>query len=912
MKVLEFKTKIDTSEADKKVDDLNKKLEQTGELTELDLVIKNANAVKSVKELNEAMEQLQNQALKFEQGSDEFIKAATKAGELKKRIDDINKSIDVVAQGGQLGSITNSFDRLKQSAMTFDIEGLRTNFGLLRTQIAGAATAALGLGQGFNVATIAARGLAVALAATGITLVIAAVAILISEFDNLASSGGLIGAVFTSIGDAVSFLRDNILELLDSLGLIDLEAKKAADAQAEYLRDLEDSFKANSDAYDELTKKKKEADLEYLKIVEETNKRTDIGERRKNELIILYNNKRIRAIKKAEEDEAKRLENVAKEQKAKDKQLAAEKEARELGFIKVAAEKRLDAIKKASLEEIVATYEAYNEGRILEQQVVDKNIDIRLDATEKSIKSQQKLIKDLREQGYKEESDEVRKSEADLLQLRLDLVGQFAAIRTKKEAELAQEAQEFIKFETMKREAINSFEYLNFISDVRLSEEAALYDEFNIKLFKLNEARNAGLITGEVQHSELVLRLYDEYQRKRIQVQETYAYEEALIDQRRAQDNIKRLEDERRNLEASTQAQLKVLNKRYDEEAAAAKQVMDGKLEALYFLGQNERISEEEYITRKKAIEDEYLNAVKSTFEQIQKAQKVYQTEALKSDKELIDAKIELQNAEKQVIIEAADLEISEAQRVTDERIRQFNEVANVIQNIGGFISQSVNQISDIMSGVHEKRLFEIEEEYTAQYNSLQAQLKAGLITEQQLSVGLAKIEEKRRRAKYNADKKAFEQEKAIRITQAVMSTIQASLAAYSSGAAIPVIGTVMGPVFAAIAAAFGAVQVGMIASEKFPSYQQSSATVPNISSGGGGGGAGLGAASSTAVPPSFFANAGAVQGTDAMLNPGGIYQVGGAGGMGQVWVLESDITGLQSQVAVTEDRSYFDSGSFG
>ena len=908
MRTLDFRLDIATKDAQKNVEKFNNELEETQQLTELELTLKNADAVKSVKELNEAMEKLQDQALKFDKGSDEFIKAATKAGELKKRMDDVNKSIDTVASGGQLGQITTSFEGLKQSALTFDIEGLTRNFALMKTQITGAAASALGLGQGLNVATIAARGLAVALAATGITIIIAAIAILVSEFENLADAGGLIGTIFTAIGDAVQFAREKILELLDALGLIDLQAQKSKQEQADKLKELEDDFKANADAYDELTKSKKQADLDYLKIVEETNKRQDISEKRKNDLIELYNAKRIRAIRKAELEDAKRREAAEKEEKARQKQLAAEKEARELGFIKEAAEKRLDVIKNASLEEIIATYEAYNQGRILEQQIIDKNIEIRLEATKNYIEEETKTILEYKAKGFTEEQDEVKEAQDRLLQLRLDLVGQQATIIQKKEAEVLQKRLNDLQNQIIENEGRVQSDLLTQ-TEIRLENEQFLFQQFNEQVALLYQQRSEGIIINDAQFNELLLAEHERYQQALSIQNERYAYDDAIFEEKLALKKVENIEAEMNELKIASDEKLAIATAQYDAESKAAQQVFDAKMLVIDYLGQQERISDEEYIARKLAIQKEYNAAVAGSVAKIIEIEEERYSKGITLGRDYISANLELLEAERVTITEQTNFEIAEAQRLADERQRIFQETAGQIQNIGGFINDSVNSISDIMSSVHDKRLFEIEEEYTAEYNSLQAQKQAGLISEQQLSAGLAQIEEKRRKAKYKADKKAFEQEKAIRITQAVMSTIQASLAAYSSGAAIPVIGTVMGPIFAAIAAAFGAAQIGMIASEKFPSYQ-SAAAPPTPSVGGGGGGA-SGAGAAAAIPPSFYTNSGAVQGSNVMLNPGGIYQAPGSGNQ-QVWVLESDITGSQNQVQVTEDRSYFDAGAYG
>lgn len=64
--------------------------------------------------------------------------------------------------------------------------------------------------------------------------------------------------------------------------------------------------------------------------------------------------------------------------------------------------------------------------------------------------------------------------------------------------------------------------------------------------------------------------------------------------------------------------------------------------------------------------------------------------------------------------------------------------------------------------------------------------------------------------------KKNFEINKKIQIAQAVMQGIQATLAAYSSGAAIPVVGAVTGPLFAAFAAVTSAINIAKIKNSTF------------------------------------------------------------------------------------------------
>ena len=88
--------------------------------------------------------------------------------------------------------------------------------------------------------------------------------------------------------------------------------------------------------------------------------------------------------------------------------------------------------------------------------------------------------------------------------------------------------------------------------------------------------------------------------------------------------------------------------------------------------------------------------------------------------------------------------------------------------------------------------------------------------------------------AELKAAKKQFEVNKKLQIAQAVIQGVQATLAAFSSGAAIPVIGAVAGPAYAAIAALTSAASIAKISSATFE--------------GGGGGGS----QSSNVAPPSL------------------------------------------------------------
>lgn len=88
--------------------------------------------------------------------------------------------------------------------------------------------------------------------------------------------------------------------------------------------------------------------------------------------------------------------------------------------------------------------------------------------------------------------------------------------------------------------------------------------------------------------------------------------------------------------------------------------------------------------------------------------------------------------------------------------------------------------------------------------------------------------------AELEIEKRKFEVNKKLQIAQAIMQGIQATLAAYASGAAIPVVGVVAGPAFAAAAGITAALNVAKIKNTTFESSSGStstpSASAPSVS----------------------------------------------------------------------------------
>lgn len=139
-----------------------------------------------------------------------------------------------------------------------------------------------------------------------------------------------------------------------------------------------------------------------------------------------------------------------------------------------------------------------------------------------------------------------------------------------------------------------------------------------------------------------------------------------------------------------------------------------------------------------------------------------------------------------------------------------------------------------------------------------------------------------------------FKINKALQLSNAVMQGIQGVQAAYASGSAIPVIGAVAGPIYAIAAAAVAAGNVAKIAGTQFNNTGFASSVQPEK------------------VDESKIKAAAGPSPQSTAFNPSTVGQVGTPGAQNasnqpqRVYVVESDITKVQSKVAITESQASF------
>jgi hypothetical protein len=184
---------------------------ETKQIT-IDIVLNNQDSINSLKDIKESIKLVNNELLKTEEGTQSYNELSAAAGKLKDKIADLNDTLKLT-QGSGLERFKNSLSTIREGFTNLDP-------GKLKIGIQGVTQAFGGLGK--------------AIAATGIGLLVVGVIKLIQNFDELKQSGGLIGAVFTAIGDTVQFLIQGLKDLSDTFKLTNFAAAEAADAEKKY------------------------------------------------------------------------------------------------------------------------------------------------------------------------------------------------------------------------------------------------------------------------------------------------------------------------------------------------------------------------------------------------------------------------------------------------------------------------------------------------------------------------------------------------------------------------------------------------------------------------------------------------------------------------------------------------------
>lgn len=169
---------------------------------------------------------------------------------------------------------------------------------------------------------------------------------------------------------------------------------------------------------------------------------------------------------------------------------------------------------------------------------------------------------------------------------------------------------------------------------------------------------------------------------------------------------------------------------------------------------------------------------------------------------------------------EISNLETQAVEKTKTAYDTKFGEIMKTSEKILGATGQLISKaISDLQllfdtQAATEQRTR--DEKFYNDSEALKAQLANRLLTQEQYNEQVRLLEQKKHQEELSAKRKAFQQNKAMSIANAVMSTAQAVISAFNAGASLGPAGIVAGPVFAGVAGALGAAEIAIIASQKF------------------------------------------------------------------------------------------------
>jgi hypothetical protein len=219
---------------------------------------------------------LNQQLLTMDQTSDAFKKASARAAELKDNIGDLSAEINANA-GNAFESVSNNVSLFGSRLMSLDLKGAgqaltavgaaskKIGFKEMATELGGLTKGLLNLGK--------------ALITNPLFLLGSAIALIVTNFDSLAKSGGILGNVLTQIGNLVNAAIQGFTDLTDAIGLTSVAAQKEADKVAQTAKDIREEI----DKIDKIASDRKKKVLEEFN--DDINKAYEAEKKRIEEIL---------------------------------------------------------------------------------------------------------------------------------------------------------------------------------------------------------------------------------------------------------------------------------------------------------------------------------------------------------------------------------------------------------------------------------------------------------------------------------------------------------------------------------------------------------------------------------------------------------------------------------------------------
>lgn len=191
-----------------------------------------------------------------------------------------------------------------------------------------------------------------------------------------------------------------------------------------------------------------------------------------------------------------------------------------------------------------------------------------------------------------------------------------------------------------------------------------------------------------------------------------------------------------------------------------------------------------------------------------------------KRGKARLDAELKILDFKKQQELSNADLTQNEIglieKKYQDERAKTIREFyIDQANKYIGYANAGIQGLTTIFDALSQRENQELERDRQIndkKKSNLEARLKKGLISQQQYNSEVAKLDAQQEKKEREIRLKQFKRDKALKIANTIMNTAQAVVSALS-------VAPPAGFILAAIAGAIGAVQLGIIASQKAPEF---------------------------------------------------------------------------------------------
>jgi hypothetical protein len=219
---------------------------------------------------------LQQQLLTMDQTSEAFKKASARAAELKDSIGDLSAEISANA-GNAFEGVSNNVSLFGSRLMSLDLKGAgqaltavgaaskRIGFKEMATELGGLTKGILSLGK--------------ALLTNPLFLLGSVIAMIVTNFESLSKSGGVLGSILTKIGDLIDWAIQGFQDLTDAIGLTSIAAQKEAEKVAQAAKDIRDEI----DKIDKISADRKKKVLEEFN--NDINKAYDAEKKRIDEIL---------------------------------------------------------------------------------------------------------------------------------------------------------------------------------------------------------------------------------------------------------------------------------------------------------------------------------------------------------------------------------------------------------------------------------------------------------------------------------------------------------------------------------------------------------------------------------------------------------------------------------------------------